>query len=259
MIKVKQYRNYLAKTIQRVTKGTYTISNLKKCPPNPFIDKKSSLLLDQVLHDSLTMTSSRNLLFTYQSCKSVNECKIEGDFCEVGVWRGGHLIAATLGFGGANNRKVWGIDTFSGMTDPLNSEYNFNTGKKAVERKIELESGAGWEPASESEVESNLISFGVNKKQFKLISVNMASDLEINPYLLPSLISVLRVDVDWREPTWNSLNYLYEKVSKGGIVILDDYGSWSGAKEAVDEFRLRNKIMSPLLQIDSGSFFWVKN
>jgi predicted O-methyltransferase YrrM len=63
---------------------------------------------------------------------------------------------------------------------------------------------------------------------------------------LPESISVLRLDTDWYESTRAELEVLYPRLSPGGVLIIDDYGHWGGAKKAVDEyFRGRPK---PLLQ-----------
>ena len=53
---------------------------------------------------------------------------------------------------------------------------------------------------------------------------------------IPDKISLLRLDTDWYSSTKKELEVLYEKVSPGGVIIIDDYGHWGGAKKAVDEF-----------------------
>jgi len=59
-------------------------------------------------------------------------------------------------------------------------------------------------------------------------------------------ISFLRLDGDLYESTRDPLNILYSKVTKGGIVYVDDYGSFNGCKVAVEEFRAQHNITSPL-------------
>ena len=49
-------------------------------------------------------------------------------------------------------------------------------------------------------------------------------------------IALLRIDGDWYESTKICLDVLFPKVVSGGIVVIDDYGKWSGCREAVDEF-----------------------
>ena len=49
------------------------------------------------------------------------------------------------------------------------------------------------------------------------------------------------LDTDYYESTKFALEKLYDKVSKNGIIYIDDYGNWKGAKQAVDEFFKRKK------------------
>ena len=56
------------------------------------------------------------------------------------------------------------------------------------------------------------------------------------PGNLPELISICRIDTDWYSSTSHILKNTWERISPGGILILDDYDIWSGARKAVDEF-----------------------
>ena len=58
---------------------------------------------------------------------------------------------------------------------------------------------------------------------------------------LPNKISILRLDTDFYESTKIELKYLYPLLVEGGILIIDDYGSWLGSKKATDEY-FSNKI-----------------
>lgn len=53
---------------------------------------------------------------------------------------------------------------------------------------------------------------------------------------IPGKISVLRLDTDWYESTKKELEVLYPKLAVGGVLMIDDYGYWGGAKKAVDEY-----------------------
>jgi O-methyltransferase len=72
-------------------------------------------------------------------------------------------------------------------------------------------------------------------------------------------IAILRLDNDWYESTKFCLEKLYDKVIDGGIIIIDDYGHWVGAKRAVDEFREKNNIITPLIQTDYTEYYWIKS
>jgi hypothetical protein len=53
---------------------------------------------------------------------------------------------------------------------------------------------------------------------------------------LPTSIAILRLDTDWYESTKIELEILYPLLQPGGILIIDDYGYWSGSRKAVDEY-----------------------
>lgn len=53
---------------------------------------------------------------------------------------------------------------------------------------------------------------------------------------VPDSIAVLRLDTDWYESTKKELDALYPRLSSGGVIIVDDYGVWQGARAAVDEY-----------------------
>jgi predicted O-methyltransferase YrrM len=65
------------------------------------------------------------------------------------------------------------------------------------------------------------------------ILVTLKNYLEKNPHLK---ISLLHIDVDLYEPVKEILEQLYDRVSTGGIIILDDYGTFAGTNKAVDDF-----------------------
>ena len=56
------------------------------------------------------------------------------------------------------------------------------------------------------------------------------------PAQAPEQIALLRLDTDWYESTRHELDHLFPRVSPGGVVIIDDYGTWQGARRAVDEY-----------------------
>jgi hypothetical protein len=63
-------------------------------------------------------------------------------------------------------------------------------------------------------------------------------------------ISVLHIDGDWYESVKTCLDQLYDQVAPGGVIQIDDYGHWAGARKAVHEFLARRGINSRLRYID---------
>jgi hypothetical protein len=73
---------------------------------------------------------------------------------------------------------------------------------------------------------------------------------------IPKKISILRLDTDWYESTKIELEILFPLLVKGGILIIDDYGYWNGAKKAVDQYFFKKKVA--LFKIDFTSRFVIK-
>ena len=71
-------------------------------------------------------------------------------------------------------------------------------------------------------------------------------------------LAVLRIDADLYQSTREALESLYDKVSPGGFVIIDDYGAFEACRRAVDEFRGRRGVQAPLRRIDWSGVFWKK-
>ena len=83
----------------------------------------------------------------------------------------------------------------------------------------------------------------------KKIITNKATNKNNNKILL-SILPFLRLDTDWYKSTKHELIHLFPKISKGGVLIIDDYGFWQGAKQAVDEYISENNIKILLNRID---------
>jgi hypothetical protein len=70
------------------------------------------------------------------------------------------------------------------------------------------------------------------------------------PQDAPAQIALLRLDTDWYESTYHELVHLYPRVSPGGVIIIDDYGHWTGARKAVDQYLAEQKLTVLLHRID---------
>ena len=69
-------------------------------------------------------------------------------------------------------------------------------------------------------------------------------------------IAILRLDGDWYASTKVCLEHLYDLVSPGGFVVIDDYLMFEGCRLAVDEFRAQRRIVDPLNIIDRDGVWW---
>jgi hypothetical protein len=184
----------------------------------------------------MTMTSIERMFALYSATRYIVDSKISGDFVECGVWRGGSvmLIALTLQSLGIDDRTIWLYDTFDGMTAPSEHDVQAMTGRFAAHVLAEHQKTADdpfWGYAPRRIVEENVRSTGYENVRFIEGDV-----MKTIPEHAPQSIAVLRLDTDWYESTRHELVHLYPRIPRGGVVIIDDYGYWSGARKATDEF-----------------------
>lgn len=199
--------------------------------------KSEKELLRYVRTKNLTMTSNERLFATLLACKHVVESGVEGDFVECGVWRGGNaLIAAAIFRSGGHPRRVFLFDTYQGMTMPgaIDMSFDGKSSRPIFDASQQRDHNA-WCYASLEEVKGHFRDAELLTDNVKFIQGDVVETLR-NLELVPEKIAVLRLDTDWYESTRAELEILYPRLSLGGVLIVDDYGHWGGAKKAVDEY-----------------------
>ena len=166
---------------------------------------------------------------------------ILGDFIETGVWRGGVciLIAAILKVSGVTDRTVWVADSFEGLPRP-DGRYAQDAGSTFY--KFEESLGVSLE-----EVRANFERYGMLDDNVRFLKGWFKDTLPGAPI---DRLAVLRLDGDMYASTMDALNSLYKKLSIGGYVIIDDYGSVAACKQAVHDFRAQCNIVEPIRKID---------
>jgi O-methyltransferase len=204
-----------------------------------------------------TMTSVERMYALYQAVRYINDAQISGDLVECGVWRGGSamLAALTLKRLGDTTRRLWLYDTYEGMPPPGDADVRWD-GRHAAETLAAdvRQPGANnyWAYATLSDVQANLSSTGYPNVEYVVGKVE-----ETIPDRMPANISLLRLDTDWYESTLHELEQLYPRLSPRGVLIIDDYGWWRGARRATDEYFADQPLL--LSRIDfSGARIAVK-
>ena len=200
-----------------------------------------------VFDGKLSMTSVSRLVATLKACKYVVENNIPGDFVECGVWRGGHgIIAKKIFEHMGSDKRVILFDTFAGMTEP--SEFDISPVSKQNAKNEYLANQRAthneWCYASVSDVRKNFENAKVDISGVHFVVGDVCKTLDIDGNI-PSLISVLRLDTDWYDSTRKELQTLYPVISDRGVLIVDDYGDWEGARRAVEEF-FETTVYKPL-------------
>lgn len=185
-----------------------------------------------------TMTTAPRIAALCDATEYLIRSEVQGAIVECGVWRGGSLMAAahTLIRLDATDRDIYGFDTFSGMPRPgdedRDSPYDGYAIKKRWKRQAN-ENGSRWNYVSVDSVRERIESTGYPSERVHL-EAGMVE--ETVPAQAPREIALLRLDTDWYSSTKHELQHLYPRISVGGVLILDDYGHYEGARKAVDEY-----------------------
>lgn len=192
-----------------------------------------------------TMTSPERGWALWEAVRYVQERQLPGVWVECGVWRGGSSLLAALahrcfapgavarGSGGNPDRDYYLYDTFTGMTEPGEEDRIAWTGEAVRSRWART---PGWWAADQASVARLMEETGqIPPEHLRIIPGDVLETLEAAENL-PDRIAVLRLDTDWYASTKRELEILYPRLVPGGVLIIDDYGHFEGARQAVDEY-----------------------
>lgn len=159
-----------------------------------------------------------------------------GDFVETGLFTGGtaSLMILVLQQFDKCDRKFWGYDSFEGLPPPAPED----------ESKFGVIGKSGDYSFGYERVVANLKNWKVWDDDKVILTKGYFNDTL--PKTAVSEIAFLRLDGDLFESTWDALVNLYSKVVPGGLIYVDDYGSFPGCRRAVDSFRSEHHIYEPL-------------
>lgn len=190
-----------------------------------------------------------NRLNNLQECiEQVIADNIDGDLIETGVWKGGASIfmRGVLKVYNQKHRKVFVADSFQGLPPPnieLYPEDTKDTHYTIDELKVSLE-----------QVKENFDAYGLLDAQVVFLKGWFNEVLPTAPI---NKLAILRLDGDMYGSTMDVLNALYEKLSIGGYLIIDDY-CLPPCKKAVADFRNQHNITEEIIDIDGAGAFWRK-
>lgn len=196
----------------------------------------------------LTMIGSRRLDNVEACMRSVLDAKIPGDFIETGVWKGGTTIfmRGLLRAYGVADRRVYVADSFEGVPPPDEGRYPDDSGLDFhlwPDLAVDLES-----------VRGNFARLGLLDDQVEFVKGWFRDTL---PALRGHQWAVVRLDGDLYESTTDALENLYDGLSTGGWLIVDDF-EIAACRQAVTDFRSARGITEPIVEIDANGVCWQK-
>lgn len=198
-----------------------------------------------------TMVGVKRLENICYAVKTVIADGVAGDLVETGVWRGGGsiMMRATLLAYGDTARTVWCADSFKGLPPP-------------DMQRFPQDAGMTWHSQpelaiSEETVRANFAKYGLLDERVRFLKGWFKDTLAAAPI---KKISVLRLDGDLYASTMDALNPLYDKVSEGGFIIVDDYGiPEDTCRRAITDFRTAHGITDEMHDIDGWGCYWRKS
>ena len=198
-----------------------------------------------------TMTSPERIAAVVSAIAYIVNNRIAGDLVECGVWRGGSMMAALYALLKLNEteRSVYLFDTFRGMTQPDVIDISID-GESALDIYKRKSRGAernDWCLATLDDVTKNIRSTNYPPDRVHLVEGDV---METIPQKAPAQIAFLRLDTDWYESTRHELHHLFPRLAHNGVLIIDDYGHWQGARQAVDEYFAAQDYKPLLHRID---------
>ena len=206
-----------------------------------------------------TATSTERIAGLMNAVHYLTRNRIEGDFVECGVWRGGSMMAAMLSLLrlGDTSRHFYLFDTYEGLTPPTEKDIaaDGTTAADYLAMAEKEQSSISLCIASLEEVQRNVFSTGYPKDKIHFVKGRVEDTL---PAPAPKQIALLRLDTDWYESTYHELVHLYPLLCANGVLILDVYGYWQGSRRAVDEYFAGQRFAPLLNKLDHPGRLAVK-
>jgi len=208
--------------------------------------RESGAVMPMHAHTMIGLKRLDNLQFCIEDALAN---RVPGDLIETGVWRGGAciLMRAVLAAHGVTDRRVFVADSFRGLPPPDVAAYPKDAGDRHHEQL--------FLDVSREDVENNFRLYGLLDDQVVFLEGWFKDTLPNAP---TDALCVMRLDGDMYQSTFESLSSLYPRLSPGGYCIIDDYDI-PGCREAVEDYRIGNRIGSPIRPIDASGVFWRKD
>jgi O-methyltransferase len=205
--------------------------------PRPPPDLESDFLALYEPCKPYTRTSVERMYALHQATRYIVGARVPGAVVECGVWRGGStmIAAMTLAACGDTSRELWLYDTYEGMSEPSDHDRDWRgiTAAELMRKGAANKETSVWCYSSIDEVRANMQRTGYPIDRMRFVKGKVEDSI---PGDAPAQIALLRLDTDFYESTYHELVHLFPRLAPGGVLIIDDYGHWAGARKATDQY-----------------------
>jgi hypothetical protein len=230
-------------TLVKFSSAKIDTSNISKTTID-YLLKISKFMDSKIVY---SLANEPEIDFIHSAIKDIYESNIPGDIVEAGVWRGGmgiwmnYLVHEYSPY----PRKIWLFDSYDGFPEPKHPKDRY------VHPVTKILYGSN---ASVDQVKNNFEMFGLLTQNLCFVKGEFEKSVS---YVDIDEISILHLDCDYYDPTLLLLEKYYHRISKNGYVIVNRYYyEYVNIKTAIDEFRNKYQIQSPIQKIGSIYAYW---
>lgn len=166
------------------------------------------------------MIAPRLLFRMHELASDVHRRGVPGDIVECGVWNGGSLALLGAAMPG---RDAWAFDSFEGLPEPTAEDPEL----------VRSHWYRGWNLGSPERVAEAWALCGLPHGRLHVVPGWFEQTFAKTGI---SAIAVLHIDADWYGPVRLCLERWFDRVSPGGVVIINDWNLYEGAGRAVSDF-----------------------
>jgi len=195
-------------------------------------------LCQKVINANLTYLDKQALIDLYETVKRIETEKVQGRILEMGCALGGSAIVISLA---KSPTRYFGIyDVFDLIPPPskMDAEDIQNRYKEILlgnSKGIGGEVYYGYQKGLRGKVLANLKKFNITTKNNNIHLIQGLYEDTLH-FTRDVTIAFAHIDCDWYESVKVCLERIIPRLSIGGVVVIDDYHTWSGCKNAVDEY-----------------------
>jgi O-methyltransferase len=196
-----------------------------------------------------TLTSKERVLALRDAVRYVSRAGLQGDIAECGVWRGGSVmvIARTLVELGDTDRHLYLFDTFTRPGEPDARDRDIYGRDARQQLEVDLQNPF-YSYLPLDEVRGLIYATGYPQGRIHFVQGLVEETI---PDHAPERLALLRLDTDYYRSTAHEMAHLYPRLVPRGVLIVDDYGEFVGARDAVDEYFEATREVVLLNRIDA--------